>query len=288
MLDGLLLGDFSMEKNIKIFRIAFFVLLAALVFGAAYFYVFRNNSGKDSVALEDGEQQTAMEIHSDEVKTAEAQKIDNQEIEKKEESKVDPNKKIILDVPFVSQAPTGNWNDDIFQNGCEETAAMMAMAWAKGEDIISSADAAKEIEKISKLEKNIFGHSVDTSVDDVVRFVKKYYAYDNVQVQYDFGAQDIIDQLRAGKLVLVPTYGRALGNPNYTSPGPITHMLVIIGYNPVQNEFITNDPGTRKGKEYRYKQDVLMGAVWNYPTGEKHPDPPKNTGGPAKVIVVGK
>ena len=43
-------------------------------------------------------------------------------------------------------------------------------------------------------------------------------------------------------------------------------MLVIIGYD--HNDFITNDPGTRRGQEYRYNQDVLLNAIHNW-TGIK-------------------
>jgi len=61
----------------------------------------------------------------------------------------------------------------------------------------------------------------------------------------------------------VPAAGRELGNPNFTDPGPLYHMLVVRGY--TENNFITNDVGTRKGENYQYKYDVLMNAIhdWN-------------------------
>lgn len=54
-----------------------------------------------------------------------------------------------------------------------------------------------------------------------------------------------------------------LGNPYFTPPGPIYHMLVIKGYN--LTEFITNDPGTRRGADYVYSYQTLMKAIhdWN-------------------------
>ena len=45
-------------------------------------------------------------------------------------------------------------------------------------------------------------------------------------------------------------------------------MLVIIGYDPDKKEFITNDPGTKNGGSYRYNEEVLYNAIWDYPTSE--------------------
>jgi len=55
-----------------------------------------------------------------------------------------------------------------------------------------------------------------------------------------------------------------LNNPNFKQPGPIYHMLVIKGYN--SWEFITNDPGTRKGNSFKYPYSTLINAVhdWNH------------------------
>src|SRR6266567_9414371 len=37
-----------------------------------------------------------------------------------------------LKVPFIVQAPFGNWSDPVFQNACEESSIVMAMGWLKG------------------------------------------------------------------------------------------------------------------------------------------------------------
>ena len=44
-------------------------------------------------------------------------------------------------------------------------------------------------------------------------------------------------------------------------------MIIIRGYDPLTKEFITNDPGTRKGELYRYDATVLYEAIRDYPTG---------------------
>ena len=72
-------------------------------------------------------------------------------------------------------------------------------------------------------------------------------------------------------MVLVPTNGQALGNPYYRPPGPERHYLVIKGYDSRTEEFITNDPGTKRGQDYRYKQDVLFKAIRDYSSGYHEP-----------------
>ena len=67
----------------------------------------------------------------------------------------------------------------------------------------------------------------------------------------------------------MPSAGRELGNPNFKSPGPIYHNLVIRGYTK-DGKFITNDPGTRKGEQYIYDQDVVMAAIHDWvPKGDR-------------------
>lgn len=176
-------------------------------------------------------------------------------------------KSVLFDVPFTSQAPFGNWSDARKQDGCEEAAVIMAMAWVKGETLDPNS-VDNEINKIAEYEEETVGTFHDTSAFDTVETIfKGYFEYDNAEARYQIGKEDIIKELMAGNLIIVPTRGQLLGNPNYTPPGPVTHNLVVIGYDIKTKEFITNDPGTRKGKGYRYNEDVLIDAIIDYPTG---------------------
>ncbi len=179
---------------------------------------------------------------------------------------------MVFNVPFTPQAPFAEWDDPRQQDGCEEASMLMAVKWARGEEIESPSQAKKDILAISSYLENNYDEYLDTSARDTAdRIAKGYFKYNNVRVEYDFLVDDIIDELEAGSIVVVPTDGRLLGNPYFTAPGPERHMLVIRGYDPETKEFITNDPGTRKGEWYRYDADVLWNAIRDYPSGYHEP-----------------
>jgi hypothetical protein len=118
----------------------------------------------------------------------------------------------------------------------------------------------------------------------VDRLIKGYFKHPSASVLHSVSGGDIIGELMKGNLVLAPSQGQRLGNPNFTDPGPERHMLVVRGYDPATDEFIVNDPGTRLGQGYRYKSSILMYAILDYPTGDHEPIVKESK----NVIVVGK
>lgn len=178
---------------------------------------------------------------------------------------------ILLEVPFTAQAPFGRWSDPRQEDGCEEAGAVMAVAWARGETL-TPAIAEREIIAISDYEQEQYGQYHDTSIKDTIeRIFKGYLHYDNVEARYEITKKDIIEQLQRDNLVVVLANGQKLHNPYYVQPGPLHHVVVVKGYDRSAREFITNDPGTRRGEGYRYQEDVLIDAVYDYPTGHNEP-----------------
>ncbi|MBI2674410.1 MAG: C39 family peptidase [Candidatus Yanofskybacteria bacterium] len=191
---------------------------------------------------------------------------------------------IIYDVPFTPQAPFSEWSNPKLSNGCEEASALMAMSWVRG-TTFTQEEARREIIAVSDYELANHGVYLDTSSQDTFDWIfKEYYGYNKVELFYDISVEDIKKELRGGNLVIVPVNGQELHNPYYTQPGPLRHKVVIIGYDPDNKEFITNDPGTRLGKQYRYPEQVLFNAIHDYLTGNDLPLPPKRTA----MIVVKK
>jgi len=177
----------------------------------------------------------------------------------------------VLDIPFTSQAPFEEWDNSIYQDGCEEAASIMVVYWAL-EKGLNKEIANKEIVAISEYETENFGGFIDTSaVDTIKRIIQGYFGYNGVLVREGVVLSDIINEIEKGKAVIVPANGRLLGNPYFTPPGPERHNLVIRGYDSETKEFITNDPGTKRGEIYRYDEQVLFNAIRDYPTGNHLP-----------------
>lgn len=174
--------------------------------------------------------------------------------------------RVDLAVPFTPQAPYGQWSDPRQQQGCEEASALMAIRWVQRRPI-TREEALRTMHAIAAFEKKIYGSYHDTSaLDTIARIFHGYFKYPNVALRQNITAEDIIAALAKDLLVIVPVNGRILKNPFYKAPGPRDHMLAVIGYDPATDEFITNDPGTRRGQGFRYRSARLMSSIGDYPT----------------------
>lgn len=178
---------------------------------------------------------------------------------------------LIEDVPFVVQAPLAQWQDKRYQNACEEAALLMAYYWTQGQAQISPQQATQEIAQLVAYEIKTWGQYVDHSTADTAKIMQDYFGYGQVQVFQDITPEQIIQQLQNNKLVIAAMDGQKLNNPYFTPPGPEQHMIVFLGYDPSTDEFITHDPGTRRGKNFRYARQTIAQALRDYPTGEHLP-----------------
>lgn len=170
-------------------------------------------------------------------------------------------KTILYTVPFASQAPHAVW-DDLHNEACEEASMIMADSFfhknSLDKDIMEN-----KIQELVKWEGEN-GYTVDITAQETVEILKKYF-FLTAEVKSVASAQDIFNELDQGKLVIVPAAGRLLKNPNYKTPGPLYHMLLVRGYDLNTKEIITNDPGTRKGEGYRYGYNILINAIHDWP-----------------------
>jgi hypothetical protein len=180
-----------------------------------------------------------------------------------------PTKILIEGVPFTSQAPFGEWDDDRQQDGCEEASSLMAIYWAQNKSL-NSKEARNIIISLSDFLQKKYKEYRDTSAKDTLDWIiNDYFNYQNAFYKENISKDDIISELAKGNLIIAPMDGQKLKNPNFTAPGPERHMLVIRGYDLDKNIFITNDPGTRKGELYQYDADLFFNAIRDYPTGYK-------------------
>lgn len=175
---------------------------------------------------------------------------------------------INLDVPFTSQAPHANW-DLPYQEACEETAALMVHRYWSDRDIVSADDADLGILEIVNFQTEQYGDYLDTTAVETAQFMKDLWGYQDIDVVTgsDVTIERIKQKVAQGRPVIVFAAGRELGNPNFTSPGPLYHALVVKGYTST-GQFITNDPGTRNGADYVYDYDVLLNAIHDWNDGD--------------------
>ena len=167
-----------------------------------------------------------------------------------------------LNIPFVCQAPLGNWGSP-FNHACEEASVLMVHYYFQGETVDPSK-AAQDIRDMVNFEKRTYGFYKDTSAEQTAQLIRDYYGY-RADVHYNVSLKDIKKELVKGNVVIAPTAGRKLLNPYFKSPGPIYHMLVIKGYTPT--EFITNDPGTKRGADYAYPYQIIKSAICDWSNG---------------------
>lgn len=165
----------------------------------------------------------------------------------------------ITNVPFQSQAPFANW-DKLHDEACEEASIIIVKYYLDSKGL-SVEEMESEIQKlVSWQEKNWGGHN-DLTAAQTADLAKQVYNID-FKILLVNSISDIKTEISQNHLVIIPTAGRLLGNPNFRSPGPVYHMLVITGYN--QNNITTQDVGTRNGKNYIYANSVLLNAIHDW------------------------
>lgn len=171
---------------------------------------------------------------------------------------------IDLDVPFVAQAPNGDWSYP-FPSTCEEATLLMAHYFLEGSREASVAQSKIELLALVDFENKEYGYHEDTNVDQTAKVMRDYYSH-NVMVVYDISMDDIKKELALGRPVIIPTAGRLLQNPNFKPPGPVYHMILLKGYN--QDGFISHDPGTAKGENVVYSYTIIENALHDLVEGD--------------------
>ena len=111
----------------------------------------------------------------------------------------------------------------------------------------------------------LFGFYESITAEQTAQLIRDYYGY-KAEVIYDISVEDIKKELVKGNPVIVPAAGRMLENPYFTPPGPLYHMLLIKGY--IQDSFIVNDAGTKRGADYTYPYSVLEKSIHDWNNGD--------------------
>lgn len=188
-----------------------------------------------------------------------------------------------LAVPFTSQAPHANWDQD-HNEFCEEASVLMVGRFWKELPISNPDDAEAALQRIKAWELDNLGFYYDTTAAETAAILAGLYNLKTKLLENPTVAE-IKAEIAAGRPVIVPAAGRELGNPNYTPPGPIYHMIVIKGYTD-DGQFITNDPGTRRGADFVFDQDVVIKAMHDWAPAADRTKPRNGDSTGRKVVIV--
>ena len=187
------------------------------------------------------------------------QKIENQDMPTFDPLRdaLETKEKIVqLPVPFVCQAPTGNWKPP-FDEACEETCLLMLQMYLQGAQEIDTKQAEEDIRMIADLVAKK-GHGIDIGVKTVAELAKERYALQTKVYEGNLVTAENIKRLVAARHpIIVPV--AQFKNEFYKSELPY-HMVIIRGFQPGNEDdmFTTNDPGTRRGGGYAYRAKYLM------------------------------
>lgn len=176
-----------------------------------------------------------------------------------------------LAIPFMLQAPKQNW-DMPYQEACEEASLLMTQAFLRGRTTDFSPDEAERLIIDLVAYETSQGDPPDVTLRRIGEIAQARYGVQPV-IKKLTSIEAIKNAIANGHPVIVPASGKALKNPNFRNGGPPYHMVVAKGYLS-DGRIVTNDPGTRKGKDYLYAPSLFFDAIhdWNdgdVPQGEK-------------------
>lgn len=188
---------------------------------------------------------------------------------------------INLQVPFTSEIPSGQWVGP-WKNACEEASIVMVEKFYEGATTLSKATAIKNMNRLFTIENKIFGSNADTDAARTNKLINEYTSFSS-EIKDAPTLYDIKQELSAGRPVIAPLFGINLNNPaiRFRVGGTYYHMMVLVGFNDAEGEFIVNDPGDHMGGlDFRYKYATILDAIRDYNFKEK------KANGPARVIFT--
>lgn len=172
-----------------------------------------------------------------------------------------PPSYLIQNFPFQSQAPDANW-DELHDEACEEASLTLVYYYFNGKTI-DATTMEEQIQKMVSWEIGHFGSHKDLTIAETAEMAQSFYSIDNLKIKKNISIEEIKREVANNHPVIVPTAGRLLGNPNFRQPGPVYHMVVVVGFE--DRTIIVQDVGTKRGDHYRYNEKILFNAIhdWN-------------------------
>ncbi len=171
-----------------------------------------------------------------------------------------------LNISFSSQAPIGNWTGS-WQNTCEETSILIVDAFYNNQELnLNSAEQG--IANINQIKETYFGKSKDEEAGKIAQLINNFFNWE-ADVVASPTVEQMKEQIQKKHPIILPAYGKYLKNPYFLNGGPDYHVLVISGYDDINQEFITQEPGTQYGRNLRYSYETIIDAMHDFVAGNK-------------------
>ena len=200
---------------------------------------------------------------------------------KKNSNAVEEVKKVVLSVPYISEAPRGIWSEP-WVNGCEEASIAMVEKYYLGRESVSIEEAESFMQILFDAQDLLYGSNRNADSVRVARLISDYASFNGV-IKDNPTLEEIKNELWQNHPVIAFHYGFALQNKNilFLATGSSYHNTVIIGYDDATREFIVNDSGDEiDGQNHRYSYDLFMNSLRDYDFSDNKAD------GPARVIFT--
>lgn len=166
-----------------------------------------------------------------------------------------------LPVPFTAQAPFSNW-DQPWGDACEETSIVMVAAYYAGDSTLTPTEAHDRILETFTAKEAAFGASYDENADRIVQLIHDFFPFE-ARVVEDPTEAELKAEIDAGRPVILPLHGPILQNPYFRRHADY-HVIVLSGYDDETKEFITQEPGTRHGLDFRYSYATILTALHDF------------------------
>lgn len=173
--------------------------------------------------------------------------------------------KKLINVPFMMEAPDGNWVHP-WSNACEETVTLMVDKYYQGHERIGIEEAKSYIRNLFSKEEQLFGTNRNSDSFWMSIIINDYTNF-NATVVTNPTIEGIKYEIDNNRPVISLHRGFDLNNPNIEFSPTLSsyHTIVIVGYDDSDNTFITHDPGDEiSGENHKYKYSTIMNSLHDY------------------------
>ena len=174
-------------------------------------------------------------------------------------------KKLKLAVPYISEAPDGNWTGP-WKNACEESSIGMVEYYYRGRQSVDKKTAKDFMWTLFEIQNKKYGSNADADSARTNYMINSQTVFSG-KVITNPTINQIKKELQQKRPVISLHYGFDLKNKNipFLSGGSSYHMMVIIGYDDDKKIFYTNDPGdTKEGSGHAYGYELFMNTLHDF------------------------